>query len=108
MHPLRRPRRRVRPAARPSVPGPPGRPGGSIRALAAARHPSCRHSWVERVWDPAAVAAAVGPAAPAGAPPGNPPDPGDPAVLSQAALVPLDEEWDVADVLAFHGEAGLG
>ena len=81
--------------------------GGSLRALSAGRHPSCRQSWIERAWDPGAVAAAVGGSLPAGAPPGNPPDPGDPALASQPAFSPPGEEWELAELLAFHGASGF-
>ena len=81
--------------------------GGSLRALSARRHPSCRQSWIERIWDPGAVAAAGGVPPPASAPPGNPPDPGDPALASQLAPSPPDEEWELAELLAFHGADGF-
>ena len=91
-----------------SCPGSLGGRGGSIRAIAAGRHPSCRASWVERSW-PAALPARR-PALPAGPDTGNPPDPGEAAPSPSLPLPsfppePLPgDEWDLEDILAFHGE----
>ena len=83
--------------------------GGSVRAVAAGRHPTCRASWVERSWAAAPLFGAVSPPT-AGPAPGNPPDPGE---VGMGGIVPPSpvghpgDEWDIADLLEFHGEAGL-
>ena len=109
VHSLRCARVGVRAPARPGVSGPARRarwvPSG--RFLRPPPHLSL--SWVDRVWDPVAVAVAVGDPPPPAVLPANPPDPGgDPPVGVAAPLGgDPDDEWALADLLAFHGEGGF-
>ena len=85
----------------------------SVRAVSSGRHPVCRASRVERVWDAAGLPAGPpdpvpGAAGPPPPPPARdiPPDHGEPAppALGPALGEAVGDERSRADLLDWHGD----
>ena len=59
------------------------------------------------MWDPAAVAGALGAPPPPAVLPAIPPAPGEPPGEGGPFDAVPGDKWDLADLLAFHGSGGF-